>query len=160
MGTMTNKEIRIGYSEFDSIDLLNDDDRILAQSAIDAMKGSYAPYSKFNVGAAVRLDSGEIISGANQENAAYPSGLCAERTAMFYANASHPDSSMISIAIAGGRDGILCGNPATPCGACRQVMAEYQKKGGLDMSVILIGRDRIWKFDKVDDILPLIFDSL
>lgn len=157
---MTDKEIKISYKEYDSISQLETPDRLLAESAIKALEGSYAPYSNFNVGAAVRMDNGDIVLGSNQENAAYPSGLCAERTAMFYASASHPDGKMLSIALAGGRDGCLCDSPATPCGACRQVMAEYQTKSGIPMSIILIGKQKVWKFDKVDDLLPLIFDSL
>ncbi|MDD5910991.1 MAG: cytidine deaminase [Bacteroidales bacterium] len=157
---MTNKEIKITYSEYSSIDELSAQDRLVAEAAINATASSYAPYSGFNVGAAVMLEDGEIITGSNQENAAYPSGLCAERTAMFYAGAHRPDKAMVKIAIAGGQNGVLCSNPATPCGACRQVMAQYQTKGGRSMEVILVGGERIWKFSKVDDILPLIFDSL
>lgn len=157
---MTDKEIRIAFREYDSIEQLEAGDIMLAKAAIEAMELSYAPYSKFNVGAAVRLDDGEIVKGANQENAAYPSGLCAERTAMFYAGASRPDKAMTGIAIAAGQDGKLTESPATPCGACRQVMAQYQLKGGQPMTVILIGASKVWKFNKVDDLLPLIFDSI
>lgn len=157
---MTNKEIKITYSEYSSIDELPAQDRLIAEAAISATASSYAPYSGFNVGAAVMLEDGEIITGSNQENAAYPSGLCAERTAMFYAGAHRPDKAMVKIAIAGGQNGVLCSDPATPCGACRQVMAQYQARGGRPMEVILVGGERIWKFSKVDDILPLIFDSL
>jgi cytidine deaminase len=157
---MTSKEIKIAYIEYESLDQLDPQDRELAEAAIDATKGSYAPYSGFNVGAAVRLDTGEIVKGANQENAAYPSGICAERTAMFYASATYPDSIIKSIAVTASQNGILCDNPATPCGACRQVMAQYQTKGGSPMSILLIGGGKIWKFDKVDDLLPLIFDSI
>ncbi|MBQ7811622.1 MAG: cytidine deaminase [Bacteroidales bacterium] len=157
---MTDKEIRIAFREYDSIEQLEAGDIILAKAAIEAMELSYAPYSKFNVGAAVRLDDGEIVKGANQENAAYPSGLCAERTAMFYAGASRPDKAMTGIAIAAGQDGKLTESPATPCGACRQVMAQYQLKGGQPMTVILVGASKVWKFNKVDDLLPLIFDSI
>ena len=157
---MTEKEINIKFHEYSSLDELNKEDRELADAAIDAMKGSYAPYSHFNVGAAVRLSNGTIVQGANQENAAFPSGLCAERTAMFHAGATYPDKAMVSLAIAGGVMGRLAKAPATPCGACRQVMAQYQLKGGHPMSVIMIGDGTIWKFDRVDDILPLIFDSI
>lgn len=157
---MTNKEIKITYSEYSSIDELPAQDRLVAEAAKSATASSYAPYSGFNVGAAVMLEDGEIITGSNQENAAYPSGLCAERTAMFYAGAHRPDKAMVKIAIAGGQNGVLCSDPATPCGACRQVMAQYQARGGRPMEVILVGGERIWKFSKVDDILPLIFDSL
>ncbi|MBE6242866.1 MAG: cytidine deaminase [Bacteroidales bacterium] len=157
---MTSKEIKIAYIEYESLDQLDPQDRELAEAAIEATKGSYAPYSGFNVGAAVRLDTGEIVKGANQENAAYPSGLCAERTAMFYASATYPDSIIESIAVTASQNGILCDSPASPCGACRQVMAQYQTKGGRPMSIILVGGKKIWKFDKVDDLLPLIFDSI
>ncbi len=157
---MTNKEIKISYMEYDSIEQMNPEDRELAQAAINATKHSYAPYSKFNVGAAVMLEDGEIITGSNQENAAYPSGLCAERTAMFYASANRPDKAMTKIAVAAGQDGKLCDSPATPCGACRQVMAQYQTKGGRNMEIILVGGRKVWKFEKVDDILPFIFDSI
>ncbi len=157
---MTNKEIKIAYQEYDSVDRLDTKDRELAEAAIEATKGSYAPYSKFNVGAALRLDNGIIIKGSNQENAAYPSGLCAERTALFYASATYPENAVTSIAVAAGQNGIICDSPATPCGACRQVMAQYQLKGGQPMGIILVGDKKIWKFEKVDDILPLIFDSI
>lgn len=157
---MTNKEIKISYMEYDSIEQMNPEDRELAQAAINATKHSYAPYSKFNVGAAVMLEDGEIITGSNQENAAYPSGLCAERTAMFYASANRPDKAMTKIAVAAGQEGKLCDSPATPCGACRQVMAQYQTKGGRNMEIILVGGKKIWKFEKVNDILPFIFDSI
>lgn len=157
---MTSKEIKIAYIEYESLDQLDPQDRELAEAAIEATKGSYAPYSGFNVGAAVRLDTGEIVKGANQENAAYPSGLCAERTAMFYASATYPDSIIESIAVTASQNGILCDSPASPCGACRQVMAQYQTKGGSPMTIILVGGKKIWKFDKVDDLLPLIFDSI
>ncbi|MBO5499262.1 MAG: cytidine deaminase [Bacteroidales bacterium] len=157
---MTSKEIKIAYLEYESIDQLDNRDRELAEAAIEATKGSYAPYSGFNVGAAVRLDTGETIKGSNQENAAYPSGICAERTAMFYASATYPENAIEAIAIAASQNGILCDTPATPCGACRQVMAQYQTKGGRQMEIILVGGKKIWKFDKVDDLLPLIFDSI
>ena len=157
---MTSKEIKIAYQEYGSLDELSPKDRELAEAAIKATEGSYAPYSKFNVGAAVRLDSGLIVKGSNQENAAYPSGLCAERTAMFYASATYPESAMTDIAITACQEGVLCDNPATPCGACRQVMAQYQTKGGKPMGILLVGGKKIWKFEKVDDLLPLIFDSI
>ena len=157
---MTNKEIKIAYQEFLSMDELQTKDRELAQAAIEATELSYAPYSNFNVGAAVLFEDGIIIKGSNQENAAYPSGLCAERTALFYASSSRPDKAMTAIAIAAAQNGNLCETPATPCGACRQVMAQYQLKSGLPMMVLLVGAHKIWKFEKVDDLLPLIFDSI
>ena len=157
---MTNREIKIAYQEFDSLDELNQEDLLLAKAAIDATSRSYAPYSNFNVGAALMYADGEIIQGSNQENAAYPSGLCAERTALFYASSRRPDTPIISLAIAAAQNGKLCDIPATPCGACRQVMAQYQTKGGRPMSVLLVGGKKIWKFASVDELLPLTFNSI
>ena len=157
---MTNREIRITYQEFKSVEEMLPEDRELAAEAVKAMEGAYAPYSHFHVGAAVRMSNGQIVRGANQENAAFPSGLCAERTAMFSASARYPDKDMLGIAIAGGVMGRLAKEPVTPCGACRQVMAQYQAKSGKPMSVIMMSADRILKFEKVDDILPLIFNSI
>lgn len=157
---MTQKEIKTTFSEYASIEEMQAQDRELAAEAIAAMNNAYAPYSHFHVGAAVRMSNSQIVRGSNQENAAFPSGLCAERTAMFAASAKYPDKDMLSIAIAGGVYGRLAKNPATPCGACRQVMAQYQTKAGKPMSIIMVGSEKIWKFDRVDDILPLIFDSI
>ena len=157
---MTSKEIKIAYKEYEGLEELEQKDRELAQAAIDATAQAYAPYSKFNVGAAVLFQDGEIIKGANQENAAYPSGLCAERTALFYASASRPEKAMTAIAIAASQNNELLETPVTPCGACRQVMAQYQLKSKLPMQVLLVGAHKIWKFEKVDDLLPFIFDSI
>lgn len=157
---MTNKEIKIAYVEYDSLEQLDSKDLELAQAAIEATALSYAPYSNFNVGAAVLFEDGVIVKGANQENAAYPSGMCAERTALFYASASRPDKAMTAIAIAAGQNGKICEMPVTPCGACRQVMAQYQTKSARPMEILLVGDKKIWKFNNVDDLLPLIFDSI
>ena len=157
---MTNKEIKIAYLEYNSLSELDAEDRALAEAAIEATRLSYAPYSNFNVGAAVLFEDGDIVKGANQENSAYPSGLCAERTALFYASASRPDKAMSAIAIAASQNGELCAKPVTPCGACRQVMAQYQTKSKRPMRVILIGAEKILRFDRIDDLLPLIFDIL
>ena len=155
-----NKMLNIKYQEFASVSEMLPEDQALVAAAIDAQKGSYSPYSHFQVGAALRLANGLVVKGANQENAAYPSGLCAERTAMFWAGANYPDVPMEALAIAGSDHGVLCESPASPCGACRQVMAEYQKKHGVPMQIILVGSKRIRKFACVDDLLPFIFDSL
>lgn len=160
MTAMNQKRIQIDYDEYYSLDELSPADQALAKAALEAQKGSYAPYSRFNVGAAVLLSDGTVVTGANQENAASPSGLCAERTAMFAASANHPGTPMVEIAIAGGPDGTLCDDPATPCGACRQVMIEYQMLGKRPMAVLMVGAKTIWKFHKVEDILPMVFDSL
>ncbi len=157
---MVTRQLDIKYYEYSSLGELSAEDRELACEAIAAMGCAYAPYSHFHVGAAVRMSNGQIVRGANQENAAFPSGLCAERTAMFAASARYPDKDMVSIALAGGVLGRLGENPATPCGACRQVMAQYQAKSGKPMSVLMVADGKILKFDRVDDILPLIFNSI
>ena len=157
---MTDKRIIIDYIEYSSLEEMEPMDRELALAALDALGGSYSPYSKFRVGAALRLEDGTIVKGANQENNAYPSGLCAERTAMFAAGANHPGVAFDTLAVAGGNGDTVCEMPAAPCGACRQVMAEYQRLYGKPLKIILIGTHSIYKFSKVEDILPLIFDSL
>ena len=157
---MTNKEIKIAYTEYASLEELSAQDRVIAEAAIEATESAYAPYSNFHVGAAVRFNDGEIVKGSNQENAAYPSGICAERTALFYASASRPGAPMNALAIAAAQNGKLLPNPVTPCGACRQVMIQYQIKSGNPMEVILIGANRIWKFANVESLLPFVFDSI
>lgn len=157
---MTEKEIVIKYQEFGSVEELMPEDRELVGAAIEAMSNAYAPYSHFHVGAAVRLSNSQIVRGSNQENAAFPSGLCAERTAMFAAGAKYPDKDMLSIAIAGGLHGCLSEQVASPCGACRQVMAQYQAKSGKPMSVLMVAKGCILKFERIDDILPFVFNSI
>ena len=157
---MSKKRLTIDYEEFASVEEMTAEDRMLVAKALEAQKGSYSPYSHFQVGAALLLADGTIVMGANQENAAYPSGLCAERTALFAAGANYPDVPLECLAIAGSDHGVLCESPASPCGACRQVMAEYQKKFGKPLKIILVGSKRIRKFYQVDDLLPFIFDSL
>ena len=157
---MTEKRLAIDYIEYASEQELEPQDRELAKEAVEALKGSYSPYSNFQVGAALRLADGTIVKGANQENAAYPSGLCAERVAMFAASANYPDVPFDTLAIVASDHHVLCDDPATPCGNCRQVMAEYQSKYGRPLKVILVGKSRIFKFSKVEDLLPFIFDSL
>ena len=157
---MASKELKIIYEEFTSASQMSERDQMLVSAALDAQKGSYSPYSQFQVGAALLLADGTVVKGANQENAAYPSGLCAERTAMFAASANYPDVPMVALAIAGSDHGVLCNSPATPCGACRQVMAQYQRKYQHKIEVILVGKKKIMKFEKVEDILPFVFSSL
>ncbi|MBO7544584.1 MAG: cytidine deaminase [Bacteroidales bacterium] len=157
---MTTRQLLIEYIDYTSIEEMEPQDRELVLEAIDAQKGSYCPYSHFKVGAALRLDDGTIVKGSNQENNAYPAGLCAERTAMFAAGANYPDKAFDTLAIVGSDSNGICETPATPCGECRQVMAEYQAKGGRPLKIILVGRNKIQKFFKVDDLLPFIFDSI
>ena len=119
---------------------------------------SYAPYSHFSVGAAILLDNGEIVCGSNQENAAYSSGTCAERTACFAAGASYPDAKFVAIAIAArGVDGKEQPHPIAPCGACRQSLVEYETLAGHPVEVLLVGAKCIYKIPSIKDLLPLAF---
>ncbi len=157
---MEIKSIHIAYQEFNSIEELNQTEQKLAYKAIEAQQNSYAPYSNFNVGAAVLMKDGQIICGSNQENAAYPSGLCAERTALFAAGSLDKNSSIEAIALVGGENLSICEEPISPCGACRQVMAEYEMRSNKPLIILLIGKNKIKRFEKVQDLLPLIFNSL
>ena len=120
---------------------------------------AYCPYSHFHVGAAALLNDGTIITGANQENAAYPSGICAERTALFAANANHPHTPVKALAIACYTNGHFTKQAGTPCGACRQVMLETEHRYGQDMQVVLYGEEGCYVFHKATDLLPLSFVS-
>ena len=156
---MKTISLDISYEEYSSIEEMDPRDQDLVREAIEAQKGSYAPYSGFNVGAAVLLEDGTVVRGSNQENAAYPSSLCAERTAMFAASANHPGVPMEALAIVGGFGHQIAPTPCAPCGACRQVMAEYQTLGGKPLRIIMFGTHKAWVFSRVEDILPFIFDS-
>lgn len=136
---------------------LSDEDRRLVEQARESTHRSYAPYSHFNVGAAIRLRGGEVITGSNQENAALSSGTCAERTACFYAHARHPELPFEAIAIAArDKDGEVA-NPISPCGSCRQALLEYETLSGQDVKVILAGRDKIYILPSIHSLLPLAF---
>ncbi len=154
---MKQRAYTVRMYEYDQLDELSEEQVILVNSAIKAARDAYAPYSEYHVGAALRLDNGEIIIGSNQENAAYPSGLCAERVAVFYAGARHPDVAVQSIAIAAIREGILQEGPVAPCGACRQVLYEKESQGEVPMELILYGSKKIQILNKVTDLLPLPF---
>ena len=157
---MTNRHLSIDYIEYASLEEMEPADRELVLAALEAKKGSYSPYSQFQVGAALRLEDGMIIKGANQENIAYPSGLCAERTAMFYAGANYPEKAFDTLAVIASDHGVICESPATPCGACRQALAQYEVKSSKPIKVILGGAKRIVVFDSVSDLLPFVFDSI
>lgn len=133
-------------------------ERRLVDMAREATNRSYAPYSKFHVGAAISLDNGEVVTGANQENVAYPSGTCAERSACFYAGARYPGAKFEAIAIASrGTDGEPTVGPCAPCGACRQALLEYEMLAGHDVTVLLVGRDEVFRLPSVKSLLPLAF---
>jgi len=150
--------LQIKIEEYDHIDELNKQDQELLQKAWEACDSAYAPYSKFNVGAAVLLENGKIVSGNNQENAAYPSGLCAERVAMYYASAHYPGVAMKTIAVAVKSDVVQLSEPASPCGSCRQVMAEYENLHHTKLRVILgTPSSKIQILEGVDNLLPLSF---
>lgn len=141
-------------------DELNDTRRRLVDMAREATARSYAPYSKFRVGAAILLDNGEIVTGSNQENAAYPSGTCAERTAAFYAHATYPDARFKAIAIAAvGTDGNEIPDPVAPCGACRQSLLEFETLAEENVEVILVGANAIYILPSVRSTLPLAFSE-
>lgn len=129
----------------------------LIEAAKEATKNAYAPYSGFRVGAAVLLENGEIISGNNQENAAYPSGLCAERTTVFFANASHPDQKIAAIAVAAWHNDQFTNDVITPCGGCRQVLLETENRFNTPIKILLYGNDAVYMLDSAKDLLPISF---
>lgn len=131
---------------------------LLYDEAVAAASNAYAPYSHFHVGAAVLLANGEIVSACNQENAAYPSGLCAERVALFYAGAKYPNVVVKAIAIAALAGGKLV-DGISPCGACRQVMLETEKRAGSPVKVFLCGANTMRMIESVSDLLPIAFDG-
>lgn len=139
---------------------LTAEEQHLLSLAIEATSRSYAPYSRFHVGAAVRLDNGEEIIGSNQENAAYPSGLCAERTALFAAGTLYPDVPVSLLAIAArGTDGELLSEPCSPCGSCRQVIIESEKRAGRPIRILLYGRRCVYVIDGIAQLMPLMFSE-
>lgn len=140
-----------------SYDELNDTDRQLVDAAKEATKGAYAPYSHFHVGAAIRLNNGSIVIGANQENAAFSSGTCAERSACFQAGAIYPNVPFSAIAIAAYTKGEFQRLPISPCGACRQALLEYETLHKTPIRVILYGKEEIYILPSVASLLPLCF---
>jgi cytidine deaminase len=156
------KEIKIEATLFifESFDELPETVQDLMGVAIKVRDTAYAPYSKFNVGAAILLDNGEIIIGSNQENASYPSGLCAERTAIYYAGAKYPDAKIVQMAISAGSKRIQTTKPIPPCGACRQAIAEYEIKQNTPIEIYFMGEmGAVMKSNSLSDLLPLIFDK-
>lgn len=146
--------IKIGLAAVEELEAA---DRELIEKAIAATGNSYAPYSKFNVGAALRLENGTIVIGANQENAAYPSGLCAERTAVFAAQANYPDQHITTLAIAARNVNGLLAQPISPCGACRQVILEIEERYKKLVRILLYGTEGVYVVSSVKDLLPLCF---
>ena len=136
------------------------EEKILIDRAKEAAFRAYAPYSKFNVGAAALLSNGEVITGNNQENVAFPSGLCAERTTLFYAHSQYPGEAVQALAIAAYTEGDFLDRPISPCGACRQVMLETEIRADRPVKIILYGKKEIYVVESVGDLLPLAFGSV
>ena len=153
---MKEIEIKSLWREY-RMDELSQSDRELVSAAMEATKGSYAPYSKFRVGAAARLANGLVFTGANQENAAYPSGLCAERTTLFAANAQYPDQPVLALAIAARKGNRFMPTPISPCGACRQVISGVEDRFGHPVRILLYGTEGIYECNGIDALLPLRF---
>ncbi len=156
---MQEKDINIQYKEYSSASELPAEYKLLMEKAAEATKSSYAPYSKFNVGAAVLMGNGEIVTGSNQENAASPSGLCAERVALFAAHHNYPSSPVKAIAIIGSQNGILTSTLTYPCAACLQVLLESQKRAGAPIAVIVGSAGKIQVMESVDALLPFSFSN-
>ena len=155
---MTDHEIKIKFKEYASVDELGAADKDLCAEAVKALKNSHSPYSKFRVGAAMRLKSGKILHASNQENAAYPSGLCAERVALFNWGANHPDDPIETMAITAHTDEFRLTKPVTSCGACLQVLAEYEKKQGCAIKMLLYCQQGpVWSATGIESFLPFLF---
>jgi len=155
------KEVKIEskFTVYESLDELPHEISFLMQKAFEARKNAYVPYSEFSVGAAIILDNGEVVTGNNQENASYPSGLCAERTAIYYAGAQFPKSKIMKMAITAGSKNKQTMVPIPPCGACRQAIAEYEVKQDSPIEIYFMGEiGKVVKSNSLANLLPLIFD--
>lgn len=156
------KEISITttFKVFDSILELSEKAQSLMSQAVAIRKKAYAPYSKFKVGAAILLDNGKVVLGSNQENAAFPSGLCAERVAIFQAGALYPEATIIKIAISAASDTNSTNSPIPPCGGCRQSISEYEIKQETPIAIYFMGEiGPIYKSESLKNLLPLVFDK-
>ena len=157
---MKKKQVVFEFSSFDSLEDLPFTEKQLMNSAVQARGNAYAPYSNFKVGAAVLLANGEVVIGNNQENASYPSGLCAERVAIFQAGAKYPDVQINMVAITATSKNYIVDKPAAPCGNCRQSMAEYEQKQKVPITLLLMGETgEVIKCKSIADILPLAFNN-
>lgn len=156
------KEININTQliVFESLNELFSEDQELMQRAIEIRKKAYAPYSKFKVGAAILLDNGQVVVGSNQENAAYPSGLCAERVAIFHSGAVYPEARIVKMAITAGSTENMTTKPIPPCGACRQSIFEYEFKQDANIEIFFMGETgEVYKSSSIKNLLPLTFDK-
>lgn len=145
--------------EIYSFEELESAEQSLINIAKDQVFKAYAPYSEFHVGAAVELENGEIFAGSNQENSAYPSGLCAERVAIFFANAQYPSIAVKTLAIAAYTNGKFLEEPVTPCGSCRQVLLETEQRFEKEIKILLYGTNHVFQLDNVKQLLPLCFEK-
>lgn len=155
---MQHKTIETNVTIY-SFDELDKAKQKLINKAKEQVEKAYAPYSEFHVGAAVELENGEIFAGSNQENSAYPSGICAERVAMFYANAQYPEVPVKTLAIAAFTNGNFLSTPVTPCGSCRQVLLETEMRFEKDIMILLYGTEEIYLIENVRQLLPLCFEK-
>lgn len=156
------KEISVtsSFKVFDSINELSKDTQVLMTEAIEIRKKAYAPYSQFRVGAALLLDNGKIVLGSNQENAAYPSGLCAERVAIFHAGSIYPEAKILKMAITAASDTNQTKAPIPPCGSCRQSIAEYEIKQDTPIEIFFMGEiGEVYQSASLKNLLPFMFDK-
>lgn len=153
---MSKLKIEIDY-DFCQWSELSEQDKQLIKYAKEAVRNSYANYSHFHVGAALQLHDGRIIIGANQENAAFPSGLCAERAAIFAAQSQAPEQAIDAIAVAAHNEEAFLNDPISPCGACRQVMLEMEDRYKQNLRVLLYGTAGIYVFKSIKDLMPFAF---
>ncbi len=155
---MKKLEIHSTLTVFDSIDELSPEQKELMVKAVTARKKAYAPYSKFRVGAAVALENGEVILGTNQENAVFPSGMCAERVAIYQAGSLYPDVKIVSLAVSAASDNFNVLTPTPPCGGCRQSIFEYEENQKQSIQIYFMGETgRVVMADSIKDLLPLTF---
>ena len=145
--------------EIYSFEELSQEKKDLINKAKEQVTKAYAPYSGFHVGAAIELENGVVITGSNQENSAYPSGLCAERVAMFYANAQYPEVAVKTLAIAAYTNGNFISDPVTPCGSCRQVLLETETRFEKNITILLYGTKNTYLLENVKQLLPLCFEK-
>lgn len=153
------EKIEILYETFNSAEFLAKQEQSLLESALKAAQKAYAPYSGFKVGAVVLLNNGIVVTGNNQENAAYPSGLCAERVALFSAGATYPNAAILALAVTAIKGGKQVASPVPPCGSCRQVFIEYETRQNQPFIVIMAGTDKIIRIPRSGMLLPFSFDA-
>ena len=154
------KQIKINFEAIESYNHLDETEKKLFEKAQKIRDSAYAPYSNFTVGCAILLENGEIITGSNQENAAYPSGLCAERTTIFWIGANFPDLKIKKLFVIGAPKEAISSTPIPPCGACRQSILEYEAKQNEEIEIYFASLDgAIYKTKSIRDLLPFSFDS-